>query len=368
MSVERAVLVEAIRTPVARRNGALSGWHRVDLLGEPLCGLQARTGIDPAHIDDVIVGCVSRVGAQSTNIAHNAVLAAGWPVSVPGTAVDRQCGSAQQAIHFAAQGVMSGASQVVVAGGVESMSVVPMFSNADGNLGNPFGDSLRSRFAEAMTYGEHGIVRQGLSAERNGLDRRRLDEFAVQSHVWAAAVRDEGRAGGGDPPRGVADSRRGRHRGRRAVDGRHRDPRRLVGEGRGSRPGVPPRGVITAANSSQISDGAAVALITSESFTRHAGLSPLARLAGFSLAGCDPIEILTGPIPARRKLLAQAGLSVDDIDQFEINEAFAPVVLAWADEAGGRSRPGEREWWRDRTRPPTRGHRRPDPRHARPRA
>jgi acetyl-CoA acetyltransferase family protein len=332
-------LVDVVRTPLARRNGALSGWHPADLLGATIQALAARTGLVPDDVDDVIVGCVTQVGAQSTNIARNAVLSAGWPEHVPGTTIDRQCGSAQQAVHFAAQGVMAGAYDVAIAAGVESMSVVPMFSNAAANLGDPYGPQVNGRYSDVNTFGVLGLVPQGLSAElvaqRYGLDRTRLDAFAAESQRRAAAARDGGRfdaeivtipslvrSDGGDVS----------NRGSLGVDSGIRET--SVDLLATLPPVFRPDGIITAGNSSQISDGAAAALIVSERYAVRHDLGRLAQLSGFALAGCDPIEMLTAPIPATENLLRQHGLAVDDIDLFEINEAFAPVVLAWADRVG----------------------------------
>jgi acetyl-CoA acetyltransferase family protein len=273
------------------------------------------------------------------NIARNAVLAAGWSHSVPGTTVDRQCGSAQQAVHFAAQGVMSGVYEVVVAAGVELMSVVPMFSNAGGNVDTAYGPLMRERYSNVETYGVKGLVPQGLSAElvaqRYGITRERIDAFAAQSHTRAAKARDEGRF---DPEITPIQART------RSVDGFEVGETFAVDTGirddtsierlAALKPLFRPEGVITAGNSSQITDGAAAALIVSEAYAERHGLQPLAFLSGFALAGCDPIEMLTAVIPATFKLLEHHGLSVGDIDLFEVNEAFGPVVLAWADQVG----------------------------------
>ena len=336
--VQRAVLVDAVRTPLARRNGALSGWHPTDLLGVTLKALAERAGVDPAEIDDVIAGCVSQVNEQSTNIARNAVLAAGWPHTVPGTTVDRQCGSAQQAVHFAAQAVMSGVYDVAVAAGVESMSVVPMFSNSGGDLDTAYGPMMTARYADVETFGAHGLVQQGLSAElvaeRYGITRARLDAFAAESHARAARARDQGRFDREIVPvQARTRTEHGVEIGEELrVDTGIRDT--SVEVLAGLKPVFREGGVVTAGNASQITDGAAAALIVSERYAEQRGLRPLAYLTGFALAGCDPVEMLTAPIPATQKLLATTGLTVDDIDLFEINEAFAAVVLAWADQVG----------------------------------
>jgi acetyl-CoA acyltransferase len=337
--MESAVIVDVLRTPIARRNGDLAGWHPVDLLAETLRGLADRTGLGSATVNDVIVGCVSQVGAQSTNIARNAVLAAGWPEIVPGTTVDRQCGSSMQSAHFAAQGVMAGVYDVVVAAGIESMSVVPMFSNAGGDLGQVYGPKMCERFAMVDTFGTRGVVPQGLSAElvaeRYRIDREQLDEFALRSHQRAADARDSGRfdkeilpvdSRAGDPVNPVIDGSSLK------TDTGIRDT--TLDALAGLRPVFRDDGVITAGNSSQISDGAAAALIMSERRADQLGIKPLARFIGFAVTGSDPVEMLTGPIPATRQVLACSGLSVGQIDRFEINEAFAPVVLAWEKTLG----------------------------------
>jgi acetyl-CoA acyltransferase len=336
MSMDSAVVVDAVRTPLGRRNGMLSGWHPVDLLACVLKQLVARVGLDPSEVNDVIVGCVSQVGAQSTNVARSAVLAAGWPETVPGTTVDRQCGSSMQAIHFAAQGVQAGAYDVVVAAGLESMSVVPMFSNAEANLGDPYGPELRQRYEGQRHYGHQGIVPQGLSAEilcdRYRVGRDELDAFALRSHRLAAAARDDGRFSHEIAP---LESKRRQADGSIVMSGPV-----LVDEGirdtslealGGLQPVFREGGLITAGNSSQITDGAAAVLIMRESRAESLGLSPLARFVGFFVVGSDPIEMLTGPIPATRGVLERCHLAASDIDLFEVNEAFAPVPLIWAE-------------------------------------
>jgi acetyl-CoA acetyltransferase family protein len=335
------VIVDAARTPIGRRFGSLSGWHPAELAAEALRGIVDRTGLDPTLVEDVIVGCVTQVGAQSTNIARSAILAAGWPEEVPGTTVDRQCGSSQQAVHFAAQGVMAGAYDVVVAAGIECMSTVPMFSNAVGNLGDPYGPVLAARYAHRETFGHRGIVEQGVSAEllveRWGLDRTELDGFALESHRRAAAARDTGRFDAELVP--VEGKRRDRD------DAEHVEPCAALTADEGIRdtslekladlkPVFLPSGQITAGNSSQISDGAAAVLIMAEERAEALGLPPLARFVGFGVVGSDPIEMLTGPIPATRKVLDGAGIGIDDVDLYEVNEAFAPVPMVWARELG----------------------------------
>jgi len=322
-----AVIVEAVRTPLGRRNGKLRDWHPVDLAAATLEALQERSGIDPSLIDDVVLGCVMQVGEQAVNVARNAVLAAGWPESVPGTTVDRQCGSGQQAAHFAAQGVMAGAYDVVVAGGVEVMTRVPMgASMADGKYGYPFGPRLGARYA-----GQGGLVPQGVSAEliadEWSITREEMDLVAAESHRRAIAASDEGRfereivpvqAEGGQPMT--------RDEGLRETD--------LETLARLKPVFVPAEsgGRVTAGNSSQITDGAAALLVTSEHRASELGLRPRARFVEFAVAGADPRLMLTAPIPATRKVLERAGLGLDDIDLIEINEAFASVVIAWQRE------------------------------------
>jgi acetyl-CoA acetyltransferase family protein len=335
-----AVIVELVRTPVGRRHGSLSGWHSAELLGETLNALVGRAGVDPAIVDDVMVGCVTQVGAQSTNIARTAVLAAGWPVSVPGTTMDRQCGSSQQAIHFAAQSIMSGVNDVVVAAGIEMMSAVPMFSNAPGgDITAVYGDVASDRFADREAFGHYGLVPQGISAEmiasRWGIDRAALDAFALSSHVKAAAARDSGRTSAQIVPTRV--KRRDRETGEitvaddlLSVDECIRDT--SLEALSGLAPVFVPTGVITAGNSSQISDGAAAVLVMSANRAAELGLRPRAVIRTMTVAGADPVEMLSAPIPATQRALDRAGLSISDIDAFEVNEAFAPVVLAWAND------------------------------------
>jgi acetyl-CoA acyltransferase len=335
----QAVIVEAVRTPVGRGRpgGALSGWHPVDLLAETLAQLVARSGIDPERIDDVIVGCVSQAGQQTFNVARNAVLAAGLPESVPATTVDRQCGSSQQALHFAAQGVIAGSYDVAIVGGVESMSRVPMGSSMGGQ--DPFGERIPARYAG-------GLIPQGISAEliaaRWGLDRETLDAYSAQSHRRAAAAFEEGRAGARvldlavDRGEGATGERIVRDEGIRAdASIASLGALRPAFEHASWTQRYPEiRWVIHAGNASQLSDGAAALLVMERSVAEQAGLTPLARVHTMAVVGDDPIMMLTGVIPATRRVLERAGLSIDDIDAFEVNEAFAPVVLAWQRETG----------------------------------
>ncbi|WP_319942710.1 thiolase family protein [Nocardia aurantia] len=315
-----AVIVAAVRTPIGKRNGSYADVHPVDLSAGVLREIVERTGIDPAVVDDVVWGCVQPVDAQALNVARNAVLAAGWPESVPGTTIDRQCGSSQQSAHFAAALVVSGQADVVVAGGAEVMSLVPMGSVTRGQFGEPFGPLFGARYPETPNQ---GIGAETIAAQWR-LSRQQLDEYALNSHDLAAAAIDRGAFAGQYAP----------------VEGTGL----IVDEGvrRGTTPermaSLPPAfkegGVIHAGNSSQISDGAGALLITTSEKAARLGLRPLARLHGFAVAGSDPVTMLTGPIPATAKVLARTDLSIGDIGAFEINEAFASVPLAWLAETG----------------------------------
>jgi acetyl-CoA acyltransferase len=331
-----AVIVDAVRTAGGKRNGQLSGWHPVDLAAETLKALVERNGLDPAQVDDVIMGCVMQVGAQSLNIGRNAVLAAGFPESVPSTTVDRQCGSSQQSAHFAAQGVISGAYDIAIAAGIEIMSVVPMGASAMvKDVGFPFGDVMSQRYASVG-----GLVPQGISAEliaeKWNLSREDLDAFGAQSQQRAERAADEGRFDNEIIP--VQAKPRDKETGELIeTDALHtRDEGIRPGTTTESianlKPAFKPDGVVTAGNSSQIADGASAVLIMSEEKANALGLKPRARFHTFALAGVDPVTMLTGPIPSTQKALEKSGLSVDDIDLFEVNEAFASVVLAWEKE------------------------------------
>jgi acetyl-CoA acyltransferase len=321
-AVRDAVIVAAVRTPVGKRNGGLSGIHPVDLSGYPLRALAERTGLDPALVDDVVWGCVSQVGEQTMDIARNAVLGAGWPESIPGVTVDRQCGSSQQAVHFAAAGVIAGQYDVVVAGGVESMSRVKMGSSAAGQW--PFGDGFQARYPGIIPNQGTGAE---MVAERWHLSRTQVDEYSLGSHEKAAAAQDEGRFEGQIVPVTTPDGTVVR-----ADEGIRRGG--TLETMAGLKTAFKPDGVITAGNSSQISDGAAALLITTSEKARELGLTPLVRVHTAVLAAEDPIIMLTAPIPATRKALARSGLSIDEIGAFEVNEAFAPVPLAWLAETG----------------------------------
>ena len=322
-----AVIVDAIRTPLGKRNGKLKEWHPVDLMAEAMGAMVERNGFDPGLIDDVVMGCVMQVGEQSTNIARNAVLAAGWPEGVPGTTIDRQCGSSQQAAHFAAQGVMAGAYDIVVAAGVEVMTRVPMGSAmADGKYGWPFGPRAVARYQD-----EGGLVPQGVSAEmiadKWNISRDDMDRFGVQSQSRAARATAEGRFEREILP--VLDAEGNlmtRDEGIRDTS------MESLGKLKPSFRSEEDGGRVTAGNSSQITDGASALLIMSEAKAKALGLTPRARFVNFSLAGDNPRYMLTAPIPATRKILERTGLSIHDMDVIEINEAFASVVLAWEKE------------------------------------
>ena len=325
-----AVIVDAVRTPGGKRNGKLRGWHAVDLAAEPLKAVTERSDLDPALVDDVIMGCVMQVGEQAINVARNAVLAAGFPESVPATTLDRQCGSSQQAIHFAAQGVIAGAYDVVIAGGIEHMTHTPMGSSVVRDLGFPFGPELMNRYKD-----RGGLVSQGISAEliaeQWGLSREQLDEFSARSQTLAARATEEGRFERELVPVVVKDD-----------EGKPTDEVMTKDEGvrpdttvevlANLKPAFKPDGVVTAGNSSQITDGSSAVLIMSEEKASSLGLTPRARFHAFALAGVDPVTMLTGPIPATKAVLERAKLTLDDIDLIEINEAFASVVLAWEKE------------------------------------
>lgn len=324
-----AVIIDAVRTPVGKRNGALSGIHPVDLSAHVLTSLAARNELDPSLVDDVIWGCVSQVGEQTGGVGRYAVLAAGWPEEVPGLTIDRQCGSSQQAVHIAAAGVVTGQYDIAVAGGVESMSRVPMGSSvAGGAFGKPWGPLVGER------YGHH-VFDQGVGAEMIaaewGLTRAALDQHALDSHERATRAISEGRFESQITPVTVTDA-----------DGTER----AFTTDEGVRPGgslevlaglktpFKEDGVISAGNASQISDGSAALLITTSEIAARHGWTPMARLHSFAVTGVDPITMLKGPIPATAKVLKQAGLSLDDIGAFEINEAFACVSLGWQRQTG----------------------------------
>jgi acetyl-CoA acyltransferase len=325
-----AVIVDAVRTPGGRRNGRLHGWHAVDLAAEPLKALIERNDLDPAQVDDVIMGCVMQVGEQALNIGRNAVLAAGFPESVPSTTIDRQCGSSQQALHFAAQGVISGAYDVAIAAGVEHMTHTPMGSSVVRDLGFPFGPTMMGRYADTG-----GLVSQGISAEmiadKWGVSREELDAFSARSQQFAARASAEGRFEREIVPVEVRDDE-GKPTGEIITVDEGIRPDTTAEVLANLKPAFKPDGKVTAGNSSQITDGAAAVLVMSEEKANALGLTPRARFCAFALAGVDPVTMLTGPIPATRSVLEKAKMSIDDIDLVEINEAFASVILAWEKE------------------------------------
>ena len=317
-----AYIVGAVRTPVGKRNGGLAGLNPVDLAAHVLRELVVRTGIDAAAVEDVIMGCVSQIGPQSLDIARQAWLSAGLPESVPGVTIDRQCGSSQQALHFAAQAVLSGTQDLVVAAGVESMSVVPMGSSImlplEKGMPLPFGAGWKERYGDQEISQFRGAQ---LLCEKWGITRRQLEEFALASHQRAIRAIDEGRFEREITPVGDV-----------AVDeGPRRDT--TLEKMAGLAP-LREGWEITAATASQISDGAAALLVASEAAVQRHGLTPRARIVSLAVAGADPVFMLTGPIPATEQALAKAGLKVDDIDAFEVNEAFAPVLIAWSADTG----------------------------------
>ena len=321
-----AVIVEAVRSPVGKRNGGLSGVHPGELSAQVLNGLAQRAGIDPEIVDDVIWGCVMQAGEQALDIARTAVLAAGWPETVPGVTVDRQCGSSQQSVHFAAAGVIAGHYDVVVAGGVESMSRTPMGSSL-ANGGHPYPEAFRSRYSQTPNQG----IGAEMIAQQWGLDRTTLDQFSLSSHEKAAAAQDSGAFD--DQIVGI-----------RTTDADGNDVAVTKDEGirrggsveklAGIKPAFKEDGVIHAGNSSQISDGSAALLFMSAEKAQSLGLKPIAKVHTAVLAGADPVIMLTAPIPATQKALKRSGLSLDDIGVFEVNEAFAPVPLAWLKDIG----------------------------------
>ncbi|GAA5167435.1 acetyl-CoA C-acyltransferase [Pseudonocardia eucalypti] len=317
-----AVIVEAVRTPIGKRNGALSEIHPQDLSALVLNALVERTGVDPATVDDVVWGCVSQVGDQSSNIGRYSALAAGWPETVPGITVNRACGSSQAAIAQAAHGVIAGQYDLVVAGGVESMSRVPL--GAARTTGQPYGPKVAERYDNFPFNQGTGAE---LIAQKWGLSRNDLDSFSSRSHARAAAAIDAGAFNGqivpvARPDGGVFDTDEGLRRGT--------TPETLAK----LKPSFKEDGVIHAGNASQISDGAAALLITTPEKARDLGLKPIARYRATAVSGADPIMMLTGPIPATEKLLARTGIAIGDIGAFEVNEAFAPVPMAWATELG----------------------------------
>jgi len=317
-----AVIVEAVRSPVGKRNGGLSGVHPAELSAQVLNGLVERAGVDPALVDDVIWGCVMQAGEQALDIARTALLTARWPESVPGVTVDRQCGSSQQSVHFAAAGVVAGHYDVVVAGGVESMSRTPMGSSLAGG-GNPYPAGFKDRYSKTPNQG----IGAEMIAEQWGFSRTDLDQYSLDSHEKAAAAQDAGAFDGqivaikdqdGNPVLTDEGIRRG-------------TTLEKMGQ---LKPAFREDGVIHAGNSSQISDGSAALLFMSAEKAKELGLKPLAKVHTAVLAGADPVIMLTAPIPATQKALKRSGLSIDQIGAFEVNEAFAPVPMAWLKDIG----------------------------------
>ena len=318
-----AVIVEAVRSPVGKRNGGLSGVHPADLSAQVLNGLVERAGVDPGAVDDVIWGCVMQAGEQALDIARTALLTAGWPETVPGVTVDRQCGSSQQSVHFAAAGVVAGHYDVVVAGGVESMSRVPMGASLASG-GRPYPDNFSSRYDGVIP--NQGIGAE-MIAEQWGFDRTTVDEFSLGSHEKAAAAQDSGafddqivaiKDQDGNPVLKDEGIRRG-------------TPIEKMAQ---LKPAFKEDGVIHAGNSSQISDGSAALLFMSAEKAKSLGVKPIAKVHTVALAGANPVIMLTAPIPATQKALKRSGLSLDDIGAYEVNEAFAPVPLAWLHDIG----------------------------------
>ncbi|MHA6616366.1 acetyl-CoA C-acetyltransferase [Pseudonocardia sp. DLS-67] len=317
-----AYIVGAVRTPVGTRKGALAGAHPADLGAHVLRELVTRTGVDPSAVEDVIMGCVVQLGPQAGDIARTAWLSAGLPQSVPGVTIDRQCGSSQQALHFAAQGVLSGTQDLVIAAGVENMAMVPMGSNAI--VVKELGASSHGGDGWVERYGDQEISQfrgAQLMCEKWGYTRDDLERFALESHRRAVRAIDEGRFAGQITP----------------VSGLHTDEgarRDTSLESMGNLKPLREGWAVTAAVASQMSVGAAALLVASEQAVRTHGLTPLARVHTLTVVGDDPVYMLTGPIPATQAALARSGLTIDDIDLFEVNEAFAPVPLAWAQETG----------------------------------
>ena len=321
-----AVIVEAVRAPVGRRNGGLSGVHPAELSAQVLNGLAERAGIDPEIVDDVIWGCVMQAGEQALDIARTAVLTAGWPETIPGVTVDRQCGSSQQSVHFAAAGVVAGHYDAVIAGGVESMSRTPMGASL-ANGGNPYSANFKARYTRSPNQG----IGAEMMAKKWGLTRTMLDQFSLDSHEKAAAAQDSGAFD--DQIVGI-----------KVVGEDNETTTVLKDEGirRGTtlekmgqlKPAFSEDGVIHAGNSSQISDGSGALLFMSAEKAKSLGLKPLARVHTAVLAGADPVMMLSAPIPATQKALQRSGLSLSDIGVFEVNEAFAPVPMAWLKEIG----------------------------------
>jgi acetyl-CoA acyltransferase len=331
-----AVIVEAVRSPVGKRNGGLSGVHPGELSAQVLNGLAERSGIDPGIVDDVIWGCVMQAGEQALDIARTAVLAAGWPETVPGVTVDRQCGSSQQSIHFAAAGVVAGHYDVVVAGGVESMSRTPMGASL-ANGGHPYPEAFRNRYTQTPNQG----IGAEMIAEQWGFDRTAVDQYSLDSHEKAAAAQDAGAFD--DQIVGIKDQD-----GNAVLKDEGIRRGTTIEKMGGLKPAFKEDGVIHAGNSSQISDGSAAILFMSAEKAKSLGLKPIAKVHTATLAGADPVIMLTAPIPATRRLLERSGLSMDEIGVYEVNEALRPRPAGVAGRDRCRRRPAQ---------PPRRGHR-----------
>ncbi len=321
-----AVIVEAVRSPIGKRNGGLSGVHPAELSAQVLNGLVERAGVDPGIVDDVIWGCVMQAGEQALDIGRTALLAAGWPETVPGVTVDRQCGSSQQSVHFAAAGVVAGHYDVVVAGGVESMSRTPMGASLASG-GHPYPDAFRNRYSQTPNQG----IGAEMIAEQWGFDRTAVDQFSLDSHEKAAAAQDSGAFD--DQIVAIKDQKGGSET---SVVLKDEGIRRgtTIEKMAGLKPAFKEDGVIHAGNSSQISDGSAALLFMSAEKAKSLGLKPIAKVHTATLAGADPVIMLTAPIPATQKALKRSGLALEDIGVFEVNEAFAPVPLAWLKDIG----------------------------------
>ena len=320
--MHEAYIVGAVRSPIGKRNGGLSAVHPADLAAHVLRELIARTGVDPTEIEDVVLGCVAQAGPQAVDIARTAWLSAGLPESVPGVTIDRQCGSSQQAIHFAAQGVMSGTQDLVIAGGIESMSMVPMGTTVGlarkAGLAGPYGQGWRDRYGDQEISQFRGAQ---LMCEKWGLTREQLEEFSLRSHTRAIQAIDSGRFDREITPVAGVSADEGPRRDSTLAKMAELKPLREGWE-------------LTAATASQISDGAAALLIASPAAVRRHGFTPRARIHALAVIGADPVYMLTGPIPATDRVLAKGHLHIEDIDVFEVNEAFAPVLLAWSAETG----------------------------------
>ena len=315
-----AYIVGAVRTPVGKRNGGLSGVNPVDMAAHVLNELVSRTGVDAAAVDDVVMGCVSQVGPQTLDIARQSWLSAGLPEQVPGVTIDRQCGSSQQAVHFAAQGVMSGTQDLVIAAGVESMSMVPMGSSValPMNMALPFGEGWKQRYGDQEISQFRGAQ---LMCEKWGITRDQLEDLALESHARAVRAIDEGRFASQITELAGVSTDEGPRRDTSKEKMAGLQPLREGWE-------------ITAATASQISDGAAALLIASEEAVHRHNLTPRARIHALAVTGADPVFMLTGPIPATGQALSRAKLEIDEIDVFEVNEAFAPVLIAWSSDTG----------------------------------